>query len=80
MLISSINFQVPEHYCFIPKENKLLMKIISKDINISEVLLPNSIPRLSLLSLNPGIILYMYMKLNGLLVVFKKFLMKQMIC
>lgn len=41
-------------YCFIPKGDKLWMKIISRYIKVSEVQLPNSIPRSSLLVLIPG--------------------------
>ena len=45
------------HHSFIPKGNILLMKTISKDSHVSEILLPSSVPQSSSLVLNPGIYL-----------------------
>ena len=42
------------HHSFIPKENKLLMKTISKDYHVLEVLMPSSVPQFSSLVLKPG--------------------------
>ena len=50
------NFKASEHIIvsYQKKTSKFLMKTISKDSHVSEVLLPTSVPQSSSLVLNPG--------------------------
>ena len=66
------------HHSFIPKENKLLMKTISKDSHVSEVLLPSSVPRSCYQALFLELMQHVCIKVNDLLVLSQKSLMKQM--